>query len=374
VTYTTAPKVDIPHSAGVNAFSALVESNLARVPVLGELLVRSGWVSRSKLNEALARQASRNLRLGEILVEMGVLDHDDLKAVLDFQQDIRLNRHAKFAALLGSRLGTLLLRSASITQEQLDRAMREHETTGGLLGEILVRQGALAPETLQGALSFQRRLAAEGPTQFSLGQMLVQSGAISEASLAKAIAHQRATGRRLGEVLLEREILSEDVLQRVLTRQRKLIALAATSLAITGGMLPTQSAAGDTMQLNIRASVLEHTSISRLSVPSSLAVSADDVARGYVEVDEPVTIDVRTNSAAGAVLGFSLQSPMVSSVTLNGTSNGVVVSETGANMHLAKQGKGLETQSVSLRVRVVLAPQAQPGTLAWPIAVFLAPA
>ena len=358
----------------VNAFSAMLKSNLSRVPVLGELLVRAGWVSQAKLDEALARQASRNLRLGEILVEMGVLDHDDLKAVLEFQQDIRLNRHAKFAALLGNRLGTLLLRSAFITQKQLDRAMREHETKGGLLGEILVRQGALAPETLQGALSFQRRLAAEGPTQFSLGSMLVQAGAISEASLAKAIAHQRATGRRLGEVLLEREILSEDVLQRVLARQRKLIALAATSLAITGGMLPTQSAAGDTMQLDIRASVLEHTSISRLSVPSSLAVSADDIARGYIEVDEPVTIDVRTNSEAGVILGFSVRSPMVRSVTLSGAGNGVAVSEAGANLNLAKQGKGLSTQSLTLRVRVELAPDAQPGTIAWPLAVFLAPA
>ncbi len=358
----------------MQAFSSAVESNLSRVPVLGELLVRAGWVSRAKLQEALTKQASRNRRIGEILVEMGVLDQDDLQAVLDFQQDIRLNRHAKFAALLGNRLGAMLLRSASITQEQLDRAMREHETKGGLLGEILVRQGALAPETLKSALNFQRRLAAENPTPFSLGRMLVQAGAISEATLNKAIERQRASGKRLGEVLLELEIVTQDVLQRVLTRQRKLIALAATSLALSGGMMPTDSVAADTTRLNIQATVLEHTSISRLSVPSSLTVSEDDVARGYIEVDEPVTIDVRTNSAAGAVLGFSLQSPMVRSVTLNGTSNGVAVSEAGANMHLAKQGKGLATHSLKLRVRVELAPGAQPGTLAWPLAVFLAPA
>ncbi len=358
----------------MQAFSSAVESNLSRVPVLGELLVRAGWVSRAKLQEALTKQASRNRRIGEILVEMGLLDQDDLQAVLDFQQDIRLNRHAKFAALLGNRLGTMLLRSASITQEQLDRAMREHETKGGLLGEILVRQGALAPETLKSALKFQRKLAAEHPTPFSLGRMLVQAGAISEATLANAVERQRATGKRLGEVLLELEILSEDVLQRFLGRQRKLIALAATSLALTGGMLPAESVASDTMQLNVQAMVREHTSISRLSVPSALAVSAEDVARGYIEVDEPVTIDVRTNNAAGAILGFSLQSPIVRSVTLSGASNGVEVSEAGANLRVAKQGAGLGTQSLTLRVRVELAPNAQPGTLAWPLAVFLAPA
>jgi hypothetical protein len=351
----------------------MVESNLVRVPVLGELLVRAGWVSRSKLDQALARQGSRNRKLGEILVEMGVLDHDDLQAVLDFQQDIRLNRHAKFAALLGNRLGTLLLRSAFITQKQLDRAMHEHETKGGLLGEILVRQGALAPETLQGALSFQRRLAAEGPTQFSLGSMLVQAGAISEASLAKAVAHQRATGRRLGEVLLEREILSEDVLQRVLTRQRKLIALAAASLTIAGGMLPAESAAGDTMRISIQATVLPYISISRFTVPNSLVVSAEDVARGYIDVDEPVTIDVRTNRQLGVILGFSVRSPMVRSVTLNGAGNGLAVSAAGASLNVAKVGNGLGTQSLALRVRVELSPDAQPGTLAWPLAVFLAP-
>ena len=358
----------------MNAFSSAVESNLSRVPVLGELLVRAGWVSQTRLDEALAKQSSRNRRIGEILVEMGVLDHDDLKAVLEFQQDIRLNRHAKFAALLGRRLGTMLLRSASITQEQLDRAMREHETTGELLGEILVRQGVLAPETLQSALSFQRRLAAEGSTPFSLGRMLVQSGAISEATLSRALEHQRATGRRLGEVLLELEALPPDVLQRSLARQRKLITLAAASLAIGGGMLPAQNASADATRLNIQATVLEHTSISRLSVPSSLAVSAEDVARGYIELDEPVTIDVRTNNAAGAILGFSMRSPMVRSVTLNGAGNGVAVSEAGASLRVAKQGTGLSTQSLTLRVRIELAPDAQPGTLAWPLAVFLAPA
>jgi hypothetical protein len=338
------------------------------------MLVRAGWVSRSKLDEALARQASRNRKLGEILVEMGVIDQDDLNSVLEFQQDIRLNRHAKFAALLGNRLGTMLLRSAFITQMQLDRAMREHETTGGLLGEILVRQGALAPETLQGALSFQRRLAAEGPTPFSLGRMLVQSGAISEATLAKAVEHQRASGRRLGEVLLELEILSEDVLQRFLTRQRKLIALAATSLAIAGGLFPAESAAGDTMRISIQATVLPYVAISRLSVPSSLAVSAEDIARGYIDVDEPVTIDVRTNRQAGVILGFSVRSPMVRSVTLNGAGNGVAVTVAGANLNVVKVGMGLGTQSLTLRVRVELTAEARPGTIAWPLSVFLAPA
>lgn len=357
----------------VNSLSSPIGSNQSRPTVLGELLVRAGWVSRAKLDEALVKQASRNRRIGEILVEMGVLDHDDLQAVLDFQKDVRLNRHAKFAALLSNRLGTMLLRTAAITQEQLDRAVAEHESKGGLLGEVLVRQGALAPETLNNALNSQRRFAAQNPTPFSLGRMLVQAGAISEATLAKAIERQRSTGRRLGEVLLELDFLAEDVLQRFLARQRKLIALAAISLAMTGGMLPAESVAADTTQVNVQATVLEHTSISRLGTPSSLAVSEDDVARGYIEVDEPVTIDVRTNSAAGAVLGFSVRSPMVRSVTLNGAGNAVAVSEAGATLRIAKQGKGLKTQSLTLRARVELAPDAQPGTLAWPLTVFLAP-
>ena len=43
------------------------------VPLLGELLVRAGIVASARLDEALERQLGTNRKIGELLVEMGLL-------------------------------------------------------------------------------------------------------------------------------------------------------------------------------------------------------------------------------------------------------------------------------------------------------------
>ena len=55
-------------------------------------------------------------------------------------------------------LGELLLQKKEITREQLDKAMKAQAENGGLIGIILVTQGAITETTLVTYLSLQAEM------------------------------------------------------------------------------------------------------------------------------------------------------------------------------------------------------------------------
>jgi len=203
-----------------------------RVPRLGELLVRAGLVATARIDEALARQIGTNRRVGELLVEMGLLQEVELAATLSIQDDLREGR-VETAQMVAVRLGTILLNAAAVSAAQLERALAEQARSGGLLGEVLVRQGVITPEQRQGALRIQGGLAGRLQGRFLLGRLLVDADVISELALEQAILSQRITGKRLGETLVEAGKISAATLAEFLERQRRLRAalLAGASLA-----------------------------------------------------------------------------------------------------------------------------------------------
>lgn len=123
--------------------------------------------------------------------------------------------------------------------------------------------------------------------------------------------------------------------------------------------------AGDRARITVSATVLAHTSLKSLRTPDFVAVTAEDIARGYVELARPVELEVLSNHARGILLGFHARAPWVRAVRVNDAAQSMVF--------LAKAGKGLAAQALALKVRLELAPEARPGTLAWPLAVFVAP-
>lgn len=58
--------------------------------------------------------------------------------------------------LKGKALGTILLRSQIVTQEQLERALEEQKRSGRRLGEVLVDLGIVSPEDVRWGLSQQQ--------------------------------------------------------------------------------------------------------------------------------------------------------------------------------------------------------------------------
>ena len=341
------------------------------VPRIGDLLVRAGLVPRARLDEALERQAGANRRLGELLVEMGLLERAELDEALAIQDALRAGRGEALAGLLASRLGEILLNSGAVTRAQLERAVAEQARSGELLGEILVRQGAITPAQRQGALALQGEMVNPLQQRSRLGRMLVEAGVIDEAALEDAIRRQRASGKRLGETLVESGAITQDVLSGFLARQKRLRAIAFAAAAL--GISAPPAARADAHRIDVRATVMLHASISAVRAPREVEVTAADVARGYVELAQPVEVEIRTNNPGGVMLGFNVNSPQLSGARFEGEDLQLGVATGAAVVLVPKAGVGLRRQTLRLRTRLLLAPGAKPGVIAWPVALFIAP-
>ena len=127
--------------------------------------------------EAVSKYAG--LRLGEILIDQGMVDPDELEQLLKDQEDKRLRK-----------LGEILVEQSVITDADLEEALRlqtEHEEKK--LGEILVESGKVDINDLDLAVSNQEKMRSE-----KLGEMLIRQKAAEPKAVAGALREQRKTG------------------------------------------------------------------------------------------------------------------------------------------------------------------------------------
>lgn len=126
-------------------FSRLVKE-LDENIVIGQLLVEKGIVSQEQVQSALYIQSEKpHLRVGEILMSMGLLTIDQLDKVL------REHLSHQF-------IGSLLLSNGFISQEQLATAIAMQDQTNKRLGEIVLEQGYVTEYQLNTLLEKQRLL------------------------------------------------------------------------------------------------------------------------------------------------------------------------------------------------------------------------
>jgi len=105
------------------------------------------------------------------------------------------------------KLGQLLVTKGFITQEELDTALKEQNLR---IGEILLQAGVVTREQLEEAL-LQQKNGSKG----KLGQILRQLGYATERDIRWAL--NRIT-RKLGKILIEKELVAEDDIKRILGR------------------------------------------------------------------------------------------------------------------------------------------------------------
>ena len=199
---------------------------------LGELLTRSGLLSRTRLDSVLAVQGRGTGKLGALLLDMGLIEEAELYAVLALQSSLRHANAEDVVLFLRARLGDILVGAAAIDEQQLLRALLQQERTGESLGELLVRQGAISVAVREGALGFQRSLSSPLRDRFRLGRMLVESSVVDAVTLEAAIRRQRGARVKLGDALLEMGAITQDLLQTFLLRQRRLLAALAAGMAL----------------------------------------------------------------------------------------------------------------------------------------------
>ena len=111
--------------------------------VIGELFVERGIIAQEDLNVALAAQdAKPHLRIGEILISMGLVSITQLDEVV--------REH-----LAHQKVGTLLVNEGVITGAQLERVLAEQERTNLRMGDLLLGMGFTTEEQLKTALTRQ---------------------------------------------------------------------------------------------------------------------------------------------------------------------------------------------------------------------------
>ena len=100
------------------------------------------------------------------------------------------------------------------------------------------------------------------------------------------------------------------------------------------------------------------------SQPASIEVTADDVARGYVELPNSVVFHVRSNASNGYVIQFQ---PVMGPFSRADVSYGSSLAAVGSDGAWLSQPYQRGTTSGSFNVRLMVAPGTQPGSYAWPV-------
>ena len=111
---------------------------------IGELLVRDGILSKEQVQQALTVQRDQQAYkpLGEVCVDLGFISRNALRIVLD-----------KYRKRI--RLGSLLVKTETISELQLMSGLLMQQGAGGKLGEILLKKAFVTDESLMNALGTQ---------------------------------------------------------------------------------------------------------------------------------------------------------------------------------------------------------------------------
>ena len=215
----------------------------------------------------VSRTASLWRPLGQLLVERGLILADELQAALAEQ------------GRSGKKLGEILVAQAAVTQSQLTRILAEQVGLSVRPGPTgAASEGAAPEETEEGAASAEPLDPAWRP----LGEVLLEREALSEAELQDALRLQRETGRRLGEILVQRGYVSAQELVAAVIDQHGLDGvLATTTLAPT----PLRTASHELYQVE------DHDSDApRIVFRSEGMLDAIDFAFEYLEAERPTRL------------------------------------------------------------------------------------
>ena len=136
------------------------------------------------------------------------------------------------------------------------------------------------------------------------------------------------------------------------------VAIASLCGADTRGLLP------------VSATVMPYARLTAVAAPTRFAVSAEDLARGYVDVVEPTTFAVAHNTR-GYVLEVYALLPIAAAIDVYGLPQQVRLSGSGGSIE--NRATGAISERVALTYRVVLGPDARTGTYPWPLQLAVRP-
>lgn len=124
---------------------------------------------------------------------------------------------------MAKQLGEILVETELISKKTLERALERQVGTDKRLGQVLEEMGVVNDQELMEALIRQNSPFADvvGHKK-QLGDLLVEAKLISETTLERALERGKSEGKRLGQVLEEMGVITEQELVETLGRQLNL--------------------------------------------------------------------------------------------------------------------------------------------------------
>lgn len=234
----------------------------------------------------------------------------------------------------------------------------------------MIGKDVLTPQERAVLLELQRYHPGmtSASNKFALGNILVASGQITRVQLDSALLSQLASGRRLGEELIQAGHASKRQVEVGLLLQKKLIAYAlvlATALVPLAPVMPSAQAAQRSAAMPVSAMVVTNAKMQTSYQTTQIQISVADVARGQVEVLAALRFSVATNKGAGYLLQFHPVGNIFESVHVGGLGNTVQLGADGGA--IVQRGAQASNQTHELSFRFTLRPDTTPGTYPWPL-------
>lgn len=212
-------------------------------------------------------------------------------------------------------LGELLVQRGLIDACDLEAALTEQRLTGLLLGELLVSRRVISPMDMAAALAAQHGLAvepangAESPRSQPpahagewrpLGRVLVERDLVTESGLQRVLLEQQKTGKPLGEILVRRGYLSAGDLAAALAAQHG-VHLEASALRDGGAPAGNDNS---TYELRVPGS---DGAEPLYVLPSFL--EATDIAFELLQAEDPDTLEIVKVDGAVRETAWSYERP-----------------------------------------------------------------
>jgi hypothetical protein len=146
------------------------------------------------------------------------------------------------------------------------------------------------------------------------------------------------------------------------------IALCAAPAANAGSTLAPGHASAS---LDFRIVIPAMVRAQPRAEPATLAVTAADVARGYVDVGGAEAVSLTSNGNSGFMLGIAFDTMLVSAVDIRIAEKVLTANETGTwvPVHMGR----LAARVMRLGYRIFLVRGTHPGTYRWPVGLTYAP-
>ncbi len=122
---------------------------------LGEILLGLKKVDQKTLDSALDDQKRLNVRLGEVLLQRGILTPKELDYALALQR----GQDPNAPILARKKLGDLLLETGKISPAQLQAALQQQQIGTKKIGEVLIEMGFVTQKDLDSAVQLQDSVA-----------------------------------------------------------------------------------------------------------------------------------------------------------------------------------------------------------------------